>query len=420
MQHIVIIGAGFGGLAAAKAFRRQDVLVTLIDQNNFHTFQPLLYQVATAGLGPIDIAHQVRHIFKRQDNVQFVNATVTNINRGTRTVELANGNTLTYDYLVMAAGAAYHDFGIPGVKEHAFALKTVTGAENLRNHILRRFEIAAQHRGELPPGLLNFVIVGAGPTGVEMAGSLAELIDRVLVYDYPELNLNEANIYLIEAGPHVLSTFSERSREYAAEVLTSRGVALMLESAVQEVTSNAVHLATGEIIPAQTMVWAAGVRAAELGETLGAPLGRGSRVEILPDLSLATDPRVFVVGDVAASPGEDGPLPQVAQVAIQGGKHAAKSIVRRIRGQATEPFRYRDLGSMAIVGRNAGIAELSPRYGGFRMRGFIGWLGWLFLHLIYLPGFKNQFSTLFSWAYNYLTFDRHARLILNRQDDRGW
>lgn len=420
MQHIVIIGAGFGGLAAAKAFKRQDVLVTLIDQNNFHTFQPLLYQVATAGLGPIDIAHQVRHIFKRQNNVQFVNATVTNINRDTRTVHLANGNTVQYDYLVVAAGATYHDFGIPGVKEHAFALKTVTGAENLRNHILRRFELAAQQNGDLPAGLLNFVIVGAGPTGVEMAGALAELIDRVLVYDYPELNLNEANIYLIEAGPHVLSTFSERSREYAAEVLQSRGVTLMLESAVKEVTANAVQLASGEVIPTQTMVWAAGVRAAELGETLGAPLGRGSRIEILPDLSLASDPRVFAVGDVAASPGENGPLPQVAQVAIQGGKHAAKSITKRMRGQTTEPFRYRDLGSMAIVGRNAGIAELSPRFGGFRMRGFIGWLGWLFLHLIYLPGFKNQFSTLFSWAYNYLTFDRHARLILNRQDDRGW
>lgn len=420
MQHIVIIGAGFGGLAAAKAFRRQNVLVTLIDQNNFHTFQPLLYQVATAGLGPIDIAHQVRHIFKRQGNVQFVHATVTNINRETKTIDLETGDTVAYDYLIVAAGASYHDFGIPGVKEHAFALKTVTGAENLRNHILRRFELAAQQRGELPPGLLNFVIVGAGPTGVEMAGALAELIDRVLVYDYPELDVRKANIYLIEAGPHVLSTFSERSREYAAEVLQSRRVTLMLESAVEEVTSDAVHLASGEVIPAQTMVWAAGVRAAELGETLGAPLGRGARVEIAPDLSLRDDSYVYVVGDVAASPGEHGPLPQVAQVAIQGGKHAAKSIMRRIRGQETAAFTYRDLGSMAIVGRNAGIAELSPRFGGFRMRGFLGWLGWLFLHLIYLPGFKNQFSTLFSWAYNYLTFDRHARLILNRQDDRGW
>lgn len=421
MQHVVIIGAGFGGLAAAKAFRRQDVLVTLIDKNNFHTFQPLLYQVATAALGPIDIAHQVRHIFKKQRNVQFLHATVTGIDRANKTVHVSDGSELAYDHLIVAAGASYHDFGIPGVKEHSFALKTVAGAENLRNHILRRFEIAAQTRGEPLAGLLSFVIVGAGPTGVELAGALSELIDRVLRHDYPELNMDDAHVYVVEAGPHVLGAFSERSREYAAEVLESRGVRVLTDTAVKSVSEHGVTLGSGEEIPAHTIVWAAGVRAAPLGEILDAPLARGARVEITPQLTLADDPHVYVVGDIAAPSDSDGqPLPQVAQVAIQSGKHAAQNIIRSMRGRPQTPFKYRDLGSMAIVGRNAGIAELSPRMGGFKLRGFLGWLGWLFLHLIYLPGFKNQFSTLFSWAYNYITYDRHARLILNREDDRGW
>lgn len=419
---VVIIGAGFGGLHAAKRLANAPVDVLLIDRNNFHTFQPLLYQVATAALDSTDIAYQIRGIFRRQRNFRFRQANVNGFDPAAKEVILKGGERIGYDYLVVAAGAVYHDFGTPGVRENAFVLKSLERAGVLRSHILKRFEAAAADPRAVERGALTFVVVGGGPTGVEMAGALVELFDRVLEADYPELDLRMARVVVVEAGTGVLPTFSAGSQRYAERVLRRRGVDVRLGSTVAEVRSDAVVLRSGELIPAETVVWAAGVRAHPVGEalaeSLGAGLERGWRLAVEPDLSLPGHPEIFAIGDVAGAQGPDGKLlPQVAQVAIQGGKHVARAIVRRLQELPAAPFKYHDLGSMAIIGRNAGVAELSPALLGLKLRGFVGWLGWLFLHLVYLPGFRNRFSALFSWAYEYLTYDRHARLILTPRPD---
>ncbi|MFA5595272.1 MAG: NAD(P)/FAD-dependent oxidoreductase [Trueperaceae bacterium] len=419
---VIIVGAGFGGLYAAKALRDAPAEVLMIDKNNYHTFQPLLYQVATAGLDAGDIAYQVRGIFRSQKNFNFRQATVVDVLKESNQVVLEDGELIDYDYLIAAPGAVYNDFGTPGVRDHAFVIKSLERSIALRGHILQQFERAAVDPSLVEKGALTFVVVGAGPTGVEMSGALVELFERVLQADYPELDLRLARVVLVEAASAVLPTFSQRSQRYAERVLRRRGVDVRLQSTVAEARDNAVVLRSGEVIPTNTIVWAAGVRASHLGERLETDLLRGFRVKVEPDLSLQGYPNVFAVGDLAG-PGPDVEagklLPQVAQVAIQGGKHAAATVVRRLQGRPGQPFVYKDLGSMAIVGRNAGVAELSPRFFNLKLRGFIGWLGWLFLHLIYLPGFRNRFSAVFSWAYNYFTFDRHARLILHA-DAADW
>ncbi len=420
---VVIIGAGFGGLNAAKALRHAPVDVLLIDRNNYHTFQPLLYQVATAGLTDGDIAYQVRGVFHRQRNFRFRLGTVVDIDKEAKEVLLADGDRVAFDYLIAAPGAVYNDFGVPGVKEHAFVLKSLERAITLRSHILRQLERAANDRSLIEKGALTFVIVGAGPTGVEMAGALVELFERALPADYPELDMRLARVVLLEAADAVLAPFGKRSQRYAERVLRQRGVDVRLASAVTEARADAVVLRSGEVIPTQTIIWSAGVRTSTLAERLDTELLRGFRVKVEPDLSLPGHPDVFAIGDLSgAGPDADaGKLwPQLAQVAIQGGKHAAETIERRLQGRPGRPFVYRDLGNMAIIGRNAGIAELSERFLGVKMRGFIGWLGWLFLHLIYLPGFRNRVSALVSWAYNYFTYDRHARLIIEPVKGIDW
>lgn len=412
LPRVLIIGAGFVGLNAAKALGNAPVEVLLVDRHNYHTFQPLLYQVATAGLSIDDIAHQVRDIFRQQQNFRFRQGTVTGIDWHARTVQLEGGDELSFDYLVIGAGAVYNDFGTPGVREHAFYLKSLTEASNIRSHILRQFEAASAHPERADDGSLRIVIVGGGPTGVEMAGTLAELFERVLPGDYPELDMTQARIVLIELQDALLTPFSRAAQRYAARVLEGRGIELRLGTTVAEVRSNAVVLNSGEILPTHTVIWAAGVRGHPLADALGVELTRGHRIAVEADLSLPGRPWAFAAGDISGALDDDGdPYPQVAQVAIQGGRHAARQIVRSLRGEATEPFRYFDKGIMAIIGRNAGIAELSPRLGGLKMRGFLGWLGWLFIHLVYLPGHQNRFSAFATWVYNYFTFDRHARLI---------
>ncbi len=418
---VIIVGAGFAGLNTAKALKHAPVDVLLIDAHNFHTFQPLLYQVATAALESGDIAHQVRNVFRHQANLRFRMGRVTGVDYDAKQVELEDGDLLPYDFLVLANGAVYNDFGTQGVREHAFVLKDLDKAVKLRGHVLSRFERAAVDPSLIDEGALTFVIVGAGPTGVEMAGALVELFQRVLPPEYPELDLRVARVVLVEMGPEVLPTFGPGSRRYAERVVRQRGVDVRLRSAVVSVTDEGITLKSGEFIPCQTVIWAAGVRGHPLGEELGVPLERGFRVPVEPDLSLPGRPDVFVVGDLSGAKDAGGaPLPQVAQVAIQGGRHAARTIVKRLQGRQAEPFVYRDLGNMAIIGRSAGVAELSPRLLGLRLRGFVGWLGWLFLHLIYLPGFRNRLSAFVSWAYNFFTYDRHARLILAMGPGRGF
>jgi NADH:ubiquinone reductase (H+-translocating) len=416
---VVVVGAGFGGLNVARGLARAPVDVLVVDQHNFHTFQPLLYQVATAGLDAGDVAHQVRGIFRRQRNVRFLMGRVEEVDLERRVLRLRDGTTLSYDFLVVAAGAVYDDFGVPGVFRHGYVLKSLHEAVALRSHVLRQFERAVADPDAAHDGSLTFAIVGAGPTGVEMAGALVELFDRVLPHDYPELDLRAAKVVLIEMTQAVLGPYSEPSRRYAERVLRQRGVELRLGAVVEAVHDDHVVLRGGERLPTRTLIWAAGVRSHPLADGLGVPLGRGARVPVAADLSLAARPEVFVIGDMAGAVGDDGvPYPQVAQVAIQGGKHVAATIARRLRGESATPFRYRDRGQMAIIGRSAGVAELSRRLGGFRFKGFTGWLAWLFIHLVYLPGHQNRVNAFTNWTVNFFTYERHARLILDEEMPR--
>lgn len=414
---VIIIGAGFVGLNAAKKLKNAPVDVLIIDQNNYHTFQPLLYQVATAALEPTDIAYQVRGVFRRQKNVRFLQGKVTGVDWNNQDVLLESGAAVHYDYLVLGAGAVYTDFGIPGVKEHGFLLKTLEEANNLRSHILQQFELASIHPELIDEGVLNFVIVGGGPTGVEMAGALVELF-HVLKNDYPEVDMKKAKVILLESSDEILTPYTPRTRAYTLEVLRSRGVDMELNSRVSAVDENQVMLKDGRSLPTRTLIWAAGVRASPLVDVLGLELDKGFRVKVNEDLSVpgktndAGKPNVFVAGDMSGAKKSDGVFyPQVATVAIQQGQHVGRTIAALETGQATKPFSYFDKGSMAIIGRNSGIAELSPKLGGLKLRGFLGWLGWLFIHLVYLPGHQNRFNAFTNWTYNYFTYDRHVRLI---------
>lgn len=411
-NRVVVVGAGFAGLNVAKALRGAPVELTLIDQRNYHTFQPLLYQVATAAMDAGDVAHHVRDVLHRHRQARFRLGRVVGMDLATKEVMLADGERLPYDQLVLAPGAVYHDFGVPGAHEHAFVLKSVAESVALRSHLLRCFERAARDASEIDKGILTVAIVGGGPTGVEMAGALVELLDRVLPKDFPELDLSRARVVLLEAAGQVLGPYHPNSQRYVEQVLRRRGVDLRLGTAVAEVRADRLILQGGEELPYGTLLWAAGVRAHPLVEVLGVPLDRAGRVPVNADLSLPQHPEVWVVGDAAGPIGSGRTFPQVAQVAIQQGKRVAKNVVARGQGRPTTDFRYRDFGQMAIVGRSAGVAELSPALSGLRMRGFLGWLAWLFIHLVYLPGHQNRLRALLGWAYEWLTYDRHARLIL--------
>lgn len=409
---VIVVGAGFAGLNVVKRLKNAPLDVLLIDQHNHHTFQPLLYQVATAQLEAGDVAHQVRAVLRGQANARFLQATVSGVDWDARLLELANGDQLAFDELVVAPGAIYADFGVPGVREHAHFLKSLSESVNLRSHVLRRFEEADRDPSAIDRGALTFVVVGGGPTGVEMAGALAELIHRSLPADYPHLDLSRARIVLLEMTDTILAPFSAGSQRHARKVLERRGVEVRTGASVEEVHADSVRIAGEGLLPAGTVVWAAGVQAHPLAAALGVETTRGGRIVVEPDLSLPGRPYAWAAGDAAASKDDDGALhPQLAPVAIQHGKHIAKNLRRRAKGDPTEPFSYFDKGTMAIIGKNAGIAEMSERFGGFAMRGFLGWLAWLFLHLVYLPGHRNRLGALVTWGYQYLTSDRHARLI---------
>lgn len=413
-KKIVIVGAGFAGVYAMKSLKGVDADVLLIDRNNYHTFQPLIYQVATAGLEPEEVSRNLRTIFHEQKNFSFLQGTVVGVDWKSRALELAGGDTVDFDYLIIGAGAIYNDFGIPGVADHAFYLKSLTEAVNIRSHILRQFERASAHPKLIDDGILNVVIVGGGPTGVEMAGALTELFDKVLPKDYPHLDIAKAKIVLIEMQDHLLPPYSEESRAYTEKVLRERGVDIRLGEALKEARGGEVELKSGEVIPTETLIWAAGVRGHPLAEALDVALERGYRIKVNPDLSLPEHPYAFALGDIAASQDAEGKLyPQVATVAIQHGQHVAKNLKREFKGKARKPFTYFDKGSMAIIGRSAGVAELSKNLGGFHLRGFLGWLAWLMIHLVYLPGHRNRFNAFVDWVYGYLTFERRTRLIMD-------
>jgi NADH dehydrogenase len=406
---VVVVGAGFAGLAAVKALKRAPVAVTLVDATNFHTFQPLLYQVATAGLDADDVAYPVRGIFRRQRNVSFRMARVTAIDLEARVVSVDRGSPLPYDYLVLAVGAVSADYGVPGVREHALELKSVADATRLRTRVLERFEAAAIDPSVIEEGGLDVVICGGGPTGVEMAGALRELYTKVLARDFPALDVAKARIVVVEAIDRLLGTFSRTSSERALRTLRKRGVEVLLGTAVEKIDAVGVFLLDGRRLTAGTVIWTAGVRAHPLADSLSLAQGRGGRLVVEPDLSVPGRPRVFIAGDLAAAASADGGLlPQVAQPAIQTGRHAGRQIARRVAGLSGEPFRYRDLGSMATIGRHDAISEFPI---GVKLWGPLGWLAWLGLHLIELMGFRNRVLVLVNWGWNYLTYDRGSRLL---------
>lgn len=413
-HRVVVIGAGFGGLAVARGLRDERIEIVVVDANNFHTFQPLLYQVATAGLGGDEIAYAVRGIFRRQRNVTFRMARVTAIDIATRTVELSAGPPLAYDTLIVAAGAVSNSFGTPGVDDHAFTLKSLEDSVALRNHVLGTFEAVAADPTTASGSALSVVVCGGGPTGVELAGGLMELFDHVLAKDFPRIDIGTARVVLVEAADRLLATFAPKSGARAERTLTRRGVEVITGAGVHSVDATSVLLTDGRRIEAGTVVWTAGVRANPLAAMLGMPLGRGQRIVVGPDLTVPGHPEVFAIGDIAVD--ADTPLPQVAQPAIQGGRHVAAQIVRRLDGRATEPFRYHDKGSMATIGRHDAVAELSN---GFRLSGTLGWLAWLGLHILYLMGFRNRVNVVVNWTWNYFTYDRAARLLTEADVDPG-
>jgi NADH:quinone reductase (non-electrogenic) len=416
---VVVIGAGFGGLAVARGLLGAAVDVTLVDANNFHTFQPLLYQVATAGLDAENVAYAIRGSLRgrrrrRPSNAAVRMARVTAVDLAARRVTLADGDALDYDVLVVASGAVSHNFGVPGVAEHTLPLKHLDDALALRTHVLTRFEEAAADPAVVAEGALDIVVCGGGPTGVELAGGLRELYTMVLAKDFPRLPVHEARIVLVEMADRLLTPFTPRSSERARRTLVERGVEVRLGTSVAAVEEGLVHLRDGTTLSAGTIVWATGVTAEGVAARLGTATTRGGRVVVEPDLTVPGHPEVFAIGDIAASPGADGaPLPQVAQPAIQGGHHVARQIRRRLLGEPTEPFRYHDKGQMATIGRHAAVTELAN---GWRLSGVIGWLAWLGLHLVYLMGFRNRIQVFVDWAWNYLTYDRSSRIL--RESER--
>jgi NADH:ubiquinone reductase (H+-translocating) len=408
-RKVVIVGAGFGGLALADRLAGTDIAVEVVDRRNHHLFQPLLYQVATAGLEPSDIAYAVRGIVKRQRGVTFTSAEVVGADLDAKVLHTAGGREIAYDHLVLAAGATTATFGIPGVDEHAFGLKTLDDAIALRQHLLQQFERCAAHPPLVDGGALNVVVVGGGPTGVEMAGSLSELFDRVMRDDFPELDMSHASIDLVEMADHLLSPFHPKLQRNAAEELRARGIRLRLGTSVSRVSPESVELSDGTVLPAATCVWAAGVQGEPLGELLGLETGHAARIVVGDDLSVPGHPDVFVIGDLAAAEDDEGALlPQLAPVAMQQGRHVADVLQARAAGVATTPFRYVDKGTMATIGRRAAVAEVP---GGLRFTGSLAWLAWLVLHIYFLIGFRNRASVLLNWSWNYLTWDRAARVV---------
>jgi NADH dehydrogenase len=357
------------------------------------------------------VAHPVRAVFWKQHNVTFRNASVTGVDWDDRVLEVDDGDPVPFDGLIVAAGATTQYFGVTGAAEHTFPLYSLADALGLRNHLLARVERATTHPA-VAPAALTWVIVGGGPTGVEVAGAMAELVDHVLRKDFPELDLEtHARIVLVELADRLLTPFHEKLSANARQTLERRGVEVLLDEQVEEVAADEVVLASGTRIPTQTVVWAAGVRANPLAELLGLALGPGGRIVVEPTLAVPGRPDVYAVGDVARIPdGAGGFLPGVAQVAIQSGRHAAHQLTRTFgRSGPPEPFHYKDKGIMATIGRRAAVAQFPS---GFRLRGTLGWWSWLGLHLVYLIGFRNRLSVLVNWTWNYFTWDRGPRLIL--------
>ena len=406
--HIVIVGGGFGGLDAARVFKRAPVRVTLLDRHNHHVFQPLLYQVATAALSPGDIASPIRWILRHQKNVEVFLADVRSVDMARRLV-LTDRDPVPYDYLIIATGAAHAYFGHPEWSRRAPGLKTLDDALEMRRRVLLAFEAAERVQDPVEQRrLLTFVIVGGGPTGVELAGALAEIARQTLRDDFRHIDPASSRILLLEAGPHVLPTFPESLRHRARVSLEKLGVEVRTGAGVTDVDEVGVK-AAGEHIPAETVLWAAGVAASPLGAALGLPLDRAGRVATEKTLAVPGHPEIFIAGDLCSFQQDGRPLPGVAQVAKQQGKHAARNVLHAIRREPLEPFRYFNLGNVAVIGRGSAVVDIGPVP--VRLSGWFGWVFWLLLHIFWLIGFRNRLVVLSEWAWAYVTFQRRIRLI---------
>ena len=408
MPHVVIIGGGFGGLYAARRFRREPVSVTILDRRNHHLFQPLLYQVAMAALSPGDIASPIRWILRKQRNVEVLLGEAQRIDADRKIVHLTDGAELGYDYLIVAAGTTHAYFGHDEWRTQAPGLKTLEDALDIRRRVLLAFERAEREADPARRAIeLTFVIVGGGPTGVEMAGALAEIARQSLAKDFRHFDPGSAKIILVEGGPAVLANFPEPLRDAARKDLERLGVEVRLGEAVTRIADGRVETARG-VIEAETILWAAGVAASPLGATLGVPLDRAGRVLVHTDLTIPGHPDVFVIGDLASLKDASGhPLPGVAQAAMQMGAHAAANILRATEGQPLRPFHYHNLGDMATIGRASAVANLPW----IQLDGYLAWLAWLFIHLIKLIGFRNRIVVMVQWMWAYFSYQRAIRLI---------
>lgn len=408
--HVVIVGGGFAGLYGARALKRAPVRVTLVDRRNHHLFQPLLYQVATAALSAPDIAEPIRKIFRRQENVTVLLAEAVRVEPRRRRLVLSDGE-LAYDFLILATGATHNYFGHDEWAEHAPGLKSVEDAFEIRRRVLLAFEAAERERDPARRRtLLTFVVVGAGPTGVELAGALREIAQRTLARDFRNFDPRETRVVLVDAAPRVLPTFPEKAAGKAHAMLEKLGVEVRTRCKVTDVSAEGVTVGDDERIPARTVLWAAGVTASPLAASLDAPLDRAGRVRVAPDLSVPGHPEIFVVGDLAAVEQDGEPVPGMAPAAIQEGRHAARAIQADLAGEPRRRFRYKDRGMLATVGRKAGVAVI----GGIQLGGFVAWVAWLLVHVAWLIGFRNRVVVLFEWAWAYFTFQRSARVILAR------
>lgn len=414
-KRIVIIGMGFGGIHAARALAGKGHEVVLVDRNNYHLFQPLLYQVATAGLEQESIAHSVRAMARHwQPGTRFELAEATSIDFGRREVQ-TDARTIPYDYLVIGAGSVTNFFGLEGVQRYSFDLKELKDAEVLRNHMLTAFERAVHEPDPARQrALMTFVIVGGGPTGVEFAGALIELVHFVLAKDYPELSTRAARVVLVESNDKLLAAMPESLQEYTLKKLRRMSVEVLLNARVVDAAPDRVIFHDGAVIPTHTLFWSAGVKAAPLAAALDVPAKPGGRVPVEPDLTLPGHPEVFVIGDMAYVEQDGSPLPMTAPVAMQMGIYAGQAIVAKEAGSPVKPFRFRDKGSMATIGRNSAVA----RAFGINFRGYAAWLVWLLLHLYYLIGFRNRIVVMLNWVWYYWYHERQVRLITQRTSGR--
>ena len=408
LPHVVIVGAGFGGLETAQKLAHAPVRITLIDRHNYHLFQPLLYQIAIAGLVPSQIAYPLRTIFRHQKNLTFQMGEVTSIDFDARYIR-TNGSVIAYDYLVLAIGGQTNFFGVTGAEENGFQLKSIESATGTRNHLLRMLEQASREvDSEKRKALLTFIVVGAGPTGVETAGALAELIRHVMTKDYPTMDLKDVRVILLEATNSVMATYPPELRKATMKLLENKGVEILLNTRLTDYNGQTITLANGEQIDTYTLIWTAGVRSAELTDRLGLQQAGGKRVRVDPTLQLPQRPEVFIIGDAAyLEDGKGQPLPMLATVAQQEAKVAAKNLQKILKGETPEAFQYRDPGLLATIGRNAAVA----RIWGLSFSGFIAWMIWVWLHIYRLIGFRNRLTVLINWAWDYIFYDNQIRLI---------